>query len=77
MNQWTELHNALHKTFEFSTFWDAMHWMQKASVEIDKLNHHPKWTNIYNRVEVQLTTHDAGNSVTAKDWELARILDAI
>jgi 4a-hydroxytetrahydrobiopterin dehydratase len=77
MNQWTELHNALHKTFEFSTFLDAMHWMQKASVEIDKLNHHPKWTNIYNRVEVQLTTHDAGNSVTAKDWELARILDAI
>ena len=54
-----------------------MEWMQKASIEIEKLNHHPEWTNVYNKVEVRLTTHDAGNIVTEKDWELARILDAI
>jgi len=56
---------------------DAMHWMQKASAEVEKLNHHPKWTNMYNTVEVQLSTHDAGNIVTDKDWELARILETI
>jgi 4a-hydroxytetrahydrobiopterin dehydratase len=77
MNHWTEQDNALHKTFVFSTFLDAMHWMHKASADIEKLNHHPKWTNIYNTVEVQLSTHDAGNRVTEKDWELARVLDAI
>lgn len=77
MNHWTEQHNALHKTFVFSTFLDAMHWMQKASAEVEKLNHHPKWTNMYNTVEVQLSTHDAGNIVTDKDWELARILETI
>lgn len=77
MNQWIEQHNALHKTFVFSTFLDAMHWMQNASIEIEKLNHHPKWTNVYNTVEVQLSTHDEGNIVTEKDRNLARILDAI
>ena len=77
MNYWTEQHNTLHKTFVFSTFLDAMHWMLKASAEIEKLNHHPKWTNMYTTVEVELSTHDAGNRVTEKDWELARILDAI
>lgn len=77
MNQWIEQHNALHKTFVFSTFLDAMHWMQKASIEIEKLNHHPKWTNVYNTVEIQLSTHDEGNIVTEKDRKLARILDAI
>lgn len=77
MNQWIEQHNALHKTFVFSTFLDAMHWMQKASIEIEKLNHHPKWTNVYNTVEIQLSTHDEGNIITEKDRNLARILDAI
>lgn len=77
MNQWTEHNNALYKTYEFSSFLKAMEWMQKASVEIEKLNHHPKWTNMYNTVEVQLSTHDAGNIVTDKDWKLAQILDAI
>ena len=77
MHTWTEHNNALHKTFEFSSFLEAMDWMQKASIEIEKLNHHPEWTNVYNKVQVQLTTHDAGNVVSEKDWELARVLDAI
>ena len=74
---WTEQNNALNKTYTFKSFNDAISWMQKASVEIDRLNHHPEWTNIYNRVIVKLTTHDAGNTVTAKDRELAKILDSI
>jgi 4a-hydroxytetrahydrobiopterin dehydratase len=39
------------------------------------MNHHPEWTNVYNRVMVRLTTHDAGHTVTPKDWELAQVLD--
>lgn len=74
---WTEHNNTLHKTFEFSSFLEAMEWMQKASLEIEKLNHHPKWTQIYNKVIIELTTHDAGHIVTEKDWQLAQILDAI
>lgn len=77
MYTWIEHNNALHKTFAFSSFPAAMEWMQKASLEIEELNHHPKWTNIYNKVIVELTTHDAGNIVTEKDWQLAQILDAI
>lgn len=77
MHTWTEHNNTLYKTFEFCSFLEAMDWMQKASIEIEKLNHHPKWTNIYNKVIVELTTHDAGNIVTEKDWQLAQILDAI
>jgi 4a-hydroxytetrahydrobiopterin dehydratase len=77
MNQWTERNNALHKTFRFSTFQEAMNWMVKASVHIESLNHHPKWTNVYNTVIVELSTHDEGNTVTEKDWILARLLDSI
>jgi 4a-hydroxytetrahydrobiopterin dehydratase len=51
--------------------------MVKASVHIESLNHHPKWTNVYNTVIVELSTHDEGNTVTEKDWILARLLDSI
>ncbi len=77
MNNWTETENALHKTFVFADFPDALSWMVKAGFVIEKLNHHPEWTNVYNKVSVKLTTHDAGNTVTEKDWELARKLDKL
>jgi 4a-hydroxytetrahydrobiopterin dehydratase len=77
MNNWTETNNELKKTFVFSSFKDAMDWMVKASVEIEKQNHHPKWTNEYNKVHVSLTTHDAGNTITNKDRALSEALDAI
>jgi 4a-hydroxytetrahydrobiopterin dehydratase len=51
--------------------------MVKASVEIEKLNHHPKWTNVYNKVHVWLTTHDEGNTITQKDRNLAQALDLV
>ena len=74
---WTENDNALNKTFKFKTFLDAIKWMEKASIEIDKLDHHPEWTNVYNRVTVRLRTHDAGNRITAKDVALAGRMQAI
>lgn len=74
---WKEENDMLCKTFMFNTFADAINWMQKAVPQIDKLNHHPEWTNVYNKVIVVLRTHDAGNTVTAKDYELAKMLDAV
>ena len=75
--EWKEENNALVKTFTFKTFAGAMAWMVKAAFEIEKLNHHPEWTNVYNRVTVKLSTHDAGNTVTGKDRKLAEVLDTI
>ncbi|MBR9918132.1 pterin-4-alpha-carbinolamine dehydratase [bacterium] len=74
---WREENNALHKTFEFADFKEALTWMVKASFEIETMNHHPEWTNVYNKVEVKLTTHDEGNKVTDKDRALAKRLDSI
>ena len=77
MNNWIENNNELSKTFEFNSFLDAITWMVKASAEIEKLNHHPKWTNVYNKVHVWLTTQDEGNTITQKDRELAMTLDSL
>ena len=77
MENWTEENNALCKTFVFGTFEQAMLFMQSAAPHISQLNHHPEWQNVYNRVSVRLTTHDAGNTVTEKDRELAKILEDV
>jgi 4a-hydroxytetrahydrobiopterin dehydratase len=77
MKNWEEKNNALCKTYLFNDFAAAMSFMQKAAKEIDKMDHHPLWTNVYNRVEVELTTHDAGNVVTDKDQALAALLDEV
>lgn len=77
MNNWKEEQNAISKTFVFEDFAEAISWMVKASFAIEKLNHHPEWTNVYNKVMVKLTTHDAGNTLTEKDRQLAIALDAV
>jgi 4a-hydroxytetrahydrobiopterin dehydratase len=74
---WTNENNALHKTFTFADFESAINFMQIAAKEIAIHNHHPEWSNVYNKVSVKLTTHDAGNSVTEKDEMLAVALDEI
>ncbi len=66
----------LAKTYRFATFRDALAFMVRAGFEAEALDHHPEWTNVYNRVAVRLNTHDAGGRVTAKDVELAGRLDA-
>ena len=77
MINWKEENNKLSKTFTFKTFGEAIAWMVKASFEIEKKNHHPEWTNVYNKVHVSLTTHDSGNTITEKDKQLAEILDLL
>ena len=74
---WVNQNNALHKTFTFDDFESAMNFMQIAAKTISEYNHHPEWTNIYNKVIVKLTTHDAGNTVTEKDEKIAILLDEI
>jgi 4a-hydroxytetrahydrobiopterin dehydratase len=72
---WTEAANALHKVFEFESFGQALAFMSSAAPLIEAMNHHPEWTNGYNRVMVRLTTHDAGHKVTDLDHQLAQVLD--
>ncbi len=68
---WTWQGDALVKTLEFGDFREAMGFMLRAGFEADALDHHPEWTNVYNKVSIRLMTHDAGNKVTVKDVELA------
>ncbi|MFM1820287.1 MAG: hypothetical protein RLZZ402_646 [Bacteroidota bacterium] len=75
MTTWKTTNQSLEKTFEFKTFEDAMQFMQDATPFISKTDHHPTWSNTYNRVNVFITTHDAGNQVTEKDYTLAKYLD--
>jgi 4a-hydroxytetrahydrobiopterin dehydratase len=69
--------DALAKTFQFGSFREAMSFMMRVAFEAEQRNHHPEWTNVYNRVAVRLNTHDAGGKVTAKDVDLARKIQAI
>ncbi len=71
---WTGDTRALTREFTFSDFGAAMRFMQACAAGIDQRNHHPEWTNVYNRVKVRLSTHDAGDRVTELDVELARFL---
>lgn len=71
---WERDGDVIHRRFEFAGFPAAMAFMVQASRQIDALNHHPEWSNVYNVVEVRLTSHDAGG-VTDKDFTLAGILD--
>lgn len=75
---WTlaEGREALTKTFRFADFSAAWGWMARAALVAEKLDHHPEWTNVWNRVEVTLTTHDAGG-LTDLDLELARAMDRL
>lgn len=67
--------DAIGKTFRFADFNAAFGWMSRVALMAERLDHHPEWRNVYNRVEVVLTTHDAGG-VTGLDVELARFMDA-
>ena len=62
------------KIFTFDNFKDAFSWMTEISIVAEAFNHHPEWKNIYNKVDVLLTTHDEGK-ITNKDYELAKKMD--
>jgi 4a-hydroxytetrahydrobiopterin dehydratase len=75
MENWREEKNALQATFKFKDFAAAFAFMTEVALHAEKMDHHPTWTNTWNRVDVLLTTHDAGNMVTDKDWALARTIN--
>lgn len=74
---WQEIDNQLQKTFEFKDFSEAFAFMTRVAILAEKADHHPWWSNVYNKVEIKLSTHDAGNIVTEKDRKLAFEIDKI
>ena len=74
---WKFQRDALVKTFTFENFREALSFMVRAGFEAEAMNHHPAWTNVYNRVVIRLNTHDAGDKVTAKDVTLAQKIQAL
>jgi 4a-hydroxytetrahydrobiopterin dehydratase len=74
---WQEQNNSLYKKFEFKNFSEAFAFMTRVAIEAEKMNHHPLWTNVWNRVEIWLSTHDAGDIVTDKDRKLSQRIDSL
>ena len=74
---WGEKNNYLQKEFVFKDFKEAFAFMTKVAELAEKMNHHPLWTNVYNKVKIQLNTHDAGDIVTEKDRKLAKAIDQL
>ena len=73
---WSIINGKLHKEFTFETFNQAFGFMTRAAMEIEKMNHHPEWFNVYNKLTVELMTHDAGG-ITQNDISLAKILNSL
>ena len=76
LSNWSIKDAKLHREYKFADFAHAFGFMATAAVLIEKMNHHPEWFNVYNRVTVDLTTHDSGG-ITQKDVELAKILESL
>lgn len=76
LSGWSIVNGKLHKDFVFQDFIEAFGFMSKASMHIEKMNHHPEWFNVYNKLKVDLVTHDAGG-ITQNDINLARILNSL
>ena len=76
LNGWSVVNGKLHKEFEFSDFNEAFGFMTRASMHIEKMNHHPEWFNVYNKLIIDLMTHDVGG-ITENDINLAKILNSL
>lgn len=74
---WKEENNRLTKTFVFADFTEAFGFMTKVAIVAEKMNHHPTWTNTWNKVSFELSTHDAGNTVTDLDRRLSNAIDKL
>ena len=72
---WSVQDGKLTKQFKFGTFAQALGWMVTVGVQADKMDHHPEWRNVYNRVEVSLVTHDLDNSISSWDVDLAQHME--
>ena len=76
LSSWTIENGKLHKQFQFESFVEAFGFMTSIALIAESMNHHPEWFNVYNKVDVTLTTHDAGD-VTEKDMEMASFMDEV
>ncbi len=74
---WIEQDNSLKASFEFEDFKEAFGFMTRVAEVAEQKNHHPSWSNVYNKVDIELSTHEAGNVVTQKDYDLAEAIDRI
>lgn len=74
---WTEKNGQLHQVFEFKNFSEAFAFMTRVALLAESQDHHPEWSNVWNKVEINLCTHDRGNTITEKDRELAADIDKI
>jgi 4a-hydroxytetrahydrobiopterin dehydratase len=74
---WKEEHNKLKRSFEFKDFVEAFTFMTKVAFAAEKMGHHPNWSNAYNKIEIELFTHEAKDSITEKDHKLSKAIDAI
>ncbi|MBX9853457.1 MAG: 4a-hydroxytetrahydrobiopterin dehydratase [Cytophagaceae bacterium] len=74
---WTEKDNKLTRTFQFKDFKEAFSFMTRVALIAEKADHHPTWTNTWNKVTIELTTHDTGNKVTEKDHKMAKEIDKL
>ncbi len=74
---WETKENALYRLFRFNNFSEAFSFMTRVALLAEQQGHHPRWSNVYNTVEIWLCTHDAGNIITDKDVQLAKSIDAL
>ncbi len=74
---WKEEDNKLTRSFEFNDFIEAFGFMTKVAIVAEKMDHHPFWTNVYNKVTIELNTHDKGDIVTERDHKLAEAIDKL
>jgi 4a-hydroxytetrahydrobiopterin dehydratase len=74
---WIEKDNQLTQTFTFKDFKDAWAFMSKVALLAEKMGHHPNWSNVYNKVEIKLFTHDAGNIITDLDRKMAAEIELL
>jgi 4a-hydroxytetrahydrobiopterin dehydratase len=74
---WKEEDHKLKRTFEFADFVEVFGFMTKVALVAEQMNHHPDWSNTYNKVVIELTSHDKGNTVTARDHKLAAAIDKV
>ncbi len=74
---WEEINDELYKKFSFKDFSEAFGFMSRVALAAEKMNHHPRWTNTYNTVEIWLSSHDAGDTITIKDHKLSEKIDEI
>jgi 4a-hydroxytetrahydrobiopterin dehydratase len=74
---WQEINNQLVKEFIFKDFKEAFEFMTKVAAIAEEIDHHPEWTNVYNKVTIKLSTHDAGDTITDQDREMANKINTL